>query len=422
MSVYLRAALAALIVAAAPAGAAWQIVASEPGKRVEVDRASIVADPGGEAMAKGRVVLDKPIVDPKTSASYRIIEAVNRYDCIERTSATLKRSYYKEEGELLREEEVRNPFDMPVRSGTPDDKLLREACRPQSPAQAVVAANRTAGKVSEAAGDLRKANAALIEQEVGKEAKRAPRRNTAASSSLRVLASAAKNSALPPNTAWAYAGNGGPDNWSKLKAEYATCASGRRQSPIDLADGIAVDLEPIQFNYSPAPFLVVDSGRNLQVAVYGGGLTLLGKSYELMRIQFHRPSEISVGGKVFDMDAQLMHKAADGKLLIVAVPLERGSENPLVQMALNNVPLEPGGDVMPPAQNIDLNRLLPESRRYFTFMGSLTTPPCTEDVVWVVIKQPQSVSPEQLAIFQRLYPPNARPLQAAFGRIVKESR
>jgi carbonic anhydrase len=236
------------------------------------------------------------------------------------------------------------------------------------------------------------------------------------------LAAGAKNSSLPLNTAWAYAGDGGPDNWSKLKAEYATCASGRRQSPIDLKDGIAVDLEPVQYAYRSAPFRVVDGGRNLQVAVYGGSLTLLGKNYELTRIQFHRPSEISIAGKTFDMDAQLMHKAADGKLLIVAVALEKGSENPFVQIALNNLPLEPGGDVQPPAQNIDMNRLLPENRRYYAFMGSLTTPPCTEDVLWLVLKQPQQISPEQLAIFQRLYAPNARPLQPAFGRIVKESR
>jgi carbonic anhydrase len=91
-------------------------------------------------------------------------------------------------------------------------------------------------------------------------------------------------------------------------------------------------------------------------------------------------------------------------------------------MALNNLPLEPGGDVQPPAQNIDVNRLLPENRRYFTFLGSLTTPPCTEDVLWLVLKQAQQLSPEQLAIFERLYAPNARPLQPAFGRIVKESR
>ena len=117
-----------------------------------------------------------------------------------------------------------------------------------------------------------------------------------------------------------------------------------------------------------------------------------------------------------------MHKAEDGKLAIVSILFENGVENPVVQMVLNNLPLEPRGEVVPPAQSIDLSRLVPDNRRYFTFMGSLTTPPCTEDVLWLVLKQPQQLSPEQLAIFQRLYPPNARPVQPAYGRIVKESR
>lgn len=94
----------------------------------------------------------------------------------------------------------------------------------------------------------------------------------------------------------------------------------------------------------------------------------------------------------------------------------------MVQAALNNLPLEKGGEVVPPGQTIDLNMLLPAGRGYFTFMGSLTTPPCSEDVLWMVLKQPQQVSAEQLSIFQRLYRPNARPVQPAFGRIVKESR
>ena len=81
-----------------------------------------------------------------------------------------------------------------------------------------------------------------------------------------------------------------------------------------------------------------------------------------------------------------------------------------------------GGEVAPPGQTVDLNLLLPENKGYFTFMGSLTRPPCTEDVLWLVLKQPQQVSAQQLAIFQRLYPPNARPVQPAFGRIIKESR
>ena len=418
---------AAVLVAVVPlmASAAWQVVATEQGKRVEIDRSSIVLDAEGMTMARGRIVLDKPIVDPKTSSSYRIIEVVNRFDCAERTHATLKRSYYKEEDELLRQEEVKTPYDMPVRSGTPDDRLLREVCRPKPGSEGAVSASKTAEKVGEVAGDLRKLNEALVEKEVRKDLQRLSLRAGAQLSGKGGGASVSGRKSAASATmdiAWAYDGNGGPDNWSKLKAEYALCASGRRQSPIDLREGIAVDLEPLQFFYRPAAFRVVDGGRNLQMSVYGGGLSLLGKSYELIRVLFHRPSEITVAGKAFDMDAQLMHKSEDGKLAIVTVLLEKGKENPVVQMALNNLPLEKGGEVMPPGQSIDVDRLLPANRQYFTFMGSLTTPPCTEDVLWLVLKQPQQISPEQQAIFERLYKPNARPVQPGWGRIIKESR
>ncbi len=149
---------------------------------------------------------------------------------------------------------------------------------------------------------------------------------------------------------------------------------------------------------------------------------VMGKQYQLTHIHFHHPSEFTVEGRSFDMEAQLVHQADDGKLAIVSVLLEKGTENPVVQAALNNLPLEKGGEVMPPGQTIDANLLLPASKNYFTFMGSLTTPPCTEGVLWMVIKQPQQVSPEQLAILQRLYRPNARPVQPSFDRIIKESR
>lgn len=410
----------------AAASAAWQPVASEQGKRVEIDRGSIVQGPGNTVTAKGRIMLDKPIVDPKTSASYRVIEIESRYDCVERTHATLRRSYYKEDGEVLRQEEVRSPFEMPVRSGTPDDRLLREACRPTGSARAASSVGATLDKVNELAADLRKSNEALVEQAVKKDLSRLTQQSTAApsrKSAPRAEAPVSVPAARPaPAPAWGYEGAGGPEVWGRLRPEYGVCSTGRRQSPIDLRDGFAVDLEPIQFFYKPAPFRVSDVGRHLQLTVYGGGFMLLGKNYQLTHVRFHNPSEHTVAGKGFDMEAQLVHRADDGKLAIVAVLLERGGENPVVQAALNNLPLEKGGDVAPPGASIDLNMLLPASRNYFTFMGSLTTPPCAEDVLWMVIKQPQQVSAEQLTIFQRLYRPNARPAQPAFGRIIKESR
>ena len=417
----------AAVAAAVPAicQAAWQVVATEHGKRVEVDRESVVTNANNEAMARGRIVLDKPIVDPRTSVSYRIIEVLNRFDCDERTHATLKRSYYKDDGSLLRQEEVKFPFDMPVRSGTPDDRLLREVCRPKSAGTASTPAGQTVEKVNEAAAELRQLNDDLIEKEVRKDAKRLAANAAATLSGGRGGApggTGRKVEGRAPAVPWSYDGSGGPEYWGQLKPEYAVCGSGRRQSPIDIRDGIAVDAEPLQFAYRPSSFRVVDSGRNLVVITYGGGLSVLGKSYVLSQIQFHRPAETTIAGKTFDMDAQLIHRADDGRLAIVTVLLEKGSENVVVQQALNNLPLESNGDVSPVAESMDLERLLPTDRRYYAFMGSLTTPPCSEEVLWLVFKQPQQISPEQLAIFERLYKPNARPVQPSFGRIIKESR
>jgi carbonic anhydrase len=417
--------IAALLVATySLAGlAAWEVVATDQGKRVEIDRDSIAVAADKTTTAKGRIVLDRPIVDPRTSASYRIIEVQNRFDCAERTYATLVRRYFRDEGDLLRQEDVLGPYDMPVRSGTPDDRLLREACRPKTDNVTAEPLNKTLEKVNEAAAGLRQANEALVEQAVNQDLQRmTARANKALSTPTAARSARVRKPAPPAKIAWSYGGSGGPAVWGKLSPDYATCASGRRQSPIDLSEGIAVDLEPIQFLYRPAAFRVTDTRRNLQMAVYGGGFLLLGKNYELVSVQFHRPAEISVGGKTFAMDAQLVHRSDDGKLAIVDVLLEQGTENPVVQAALNNLPLEQGGEVTPPGLRVDLNHLLPEDGRYFTFMGSLTTPPCTEDVLWIVLKQPQQISPEQLAIFARLYPPNARPVQPRNGRIVKESR
>ena len=111
-----------------------------------------------------------------------------------------------------------------------------------------------------------------------------------------------------------------------------------------------------------------------------------------------------------------------GGLAVVAVLLEKGNEHPLIQTVWNYLPLEKGLDVSPPNVALDLNRLLPESRAYYTYMGSLTTPPCSENVLWMVFKQPVQISADQIAVFSRLYRNNARPVQPAQGRLVKESR
>ncbi|EXI73574.1 MAG: Carbonic anhydrase precursor [Candidatus Accumulibacter sp. SK-11] len=461
----LRIITAALItLAPSVAPAAWQVISSEPGKRIEIDRGSITRDERGRTVALGRIILDKPIIDPKTSSAYRIVQALSSYDCAARSYSTLKRSYFKEEGQLLREDEVKVQIDMPVRSGMLDDKLLREVCRPKAGGEAATAARRTADKVNEATGELRKANEALLQNDVRRanlqtppaaaekpepETRRAPPAapTAAAAPATRPARSTQLARAEPPAAAqragraqpgdradptaaarparqqhWSYEGDGGPEHWGSLKPEYALCASGMRQSPIDIRDGFRVDLEPIQFRYRPSEFRVIDNGHTIQVEVGGSSISLLGKSYELVQLHFHRPSEERVNGKSFEMGAHLVHRSEDGRLAVVAVLLEKGMEHPLIQTVWNNLPLEKGEYVMPPGLSIDLAQLLPADRSYYTYMGSLTTPPCSEGVLWLVLRQPQQISAEQLAIFARLYRHNARPIQPGFGRMIKESR
>jgi carbonic anhydrase len=234
--------------------------------------------------------------------------------------------------------------------------------------------------------------------------------------------SAAETSLEQRHVHWSYDGEGGPSNWGKLREEFAACAAGKRQSPIDIRDSIRVDLDPIGFDYRESRYRIVDNGHTVQVNLSeGSDIAVMGRLYHLAQFHFHRPSEERVNGKVYDMVVHLVHKDDEGHLAVVSVLIEKGSEHALIQTIWNNLPLEVDQEVSP-AMPIDLKRLLPENRSYSIYMGSLTTPPCTEGVLWMVLKQPVQMSPEQISIFARLYRNNARPVQAANGRLIKETR
>jgi carbonic anhydrase len=444
-------AIISMIASPAAEPATWQRVGAEQGRYIEIDRESIVSAPNNTLDAKGRIVLSRAIIDPKTSTPYSAIEIESRYDCAKRARATLRRVYYKEDGQMLREEDAIGSFELPIRSGTLDDALLREVCRPKNDRLPLSSLNSVLNRVNELSTDLHKANETLVAQAIKETRQRTPtpstnpladkpsttppptnrqqtptgqtnaRQNRRATPSIIGRPNARQPSPSSPQ-AWTYEGPAGPAHWNKLNPNYALCANGHRQSPIDLRNTFAVDLEPVLFLYRAGPFRVADTAHHLQLTVSGGGIQTLGKSYHLTGIRFHSPSEFSIAGRFFDMEAQITHRADDGKLAIVSVLLEKGNENPVIQAALNEMPLEKGKTSETSGYDIDIERLLPDDRRYFTFMGSLTTPPCTEDVLWIIIKTPQQVSTEQLEMFRRLYPPNARPIQPSFGRIVKESR
>jgi carbonic anhydrase len=238
----------------------------------------------------------------------------------------------------------------------------------------------------------------------------------------RAAAAAAALAAAPKRgTNWSYEGELGPANWSKINDNWAKCATGNRQSPIDLRDGLKVNLEQIAFDYHPSSFSEVNNGHTIQVTVGGGNfITVANQTYELQEFHFHRPSEERINGKGTEMVMHLVHKSFDGKIAVVAVLLDRGQSHGLIQTVWDNLPLEKN-DVVSPSIVINPLDALPEQRGYFTYMGSLTEPPCTENVLWIVFKQTRQASPAQMALFARLYPLNARPVQPTAGRMIKES-
>ena len=220
---------------------------------------------------------------------------------------------------------------------------------------------------------------------------------------------------------WGYQGEAGPAAWGGLKSEFTLCKTGERQSPIDIRGGLAVNLDPVRFDYQASKFSVLDNGHTVQVKLApGNSITIGERRFELQQFHFHRPSEERIDGRQFEMSLHLVHKDEQGRLAVVALLFDQGPPNPVVQNVWNNLPLE-RGEAMPAREPLELAALLPNDRRYYTYMGSLTTPPCSEGVQWIVMRAPQAMTAEQIGIFSRIYPLNARPLQAASGRRILQS-
>jgi carbonic anhydrase len=249
-------------------------------------------------------------------------------------------------------------------------------------------------------------------------AARAPSRSRAAPHGEAAAASDAHGAG---HAHWSYEGETGPSAWGRLRPDFALCGNGQRQSPIDIRDGLPLQLDELRFDYRPVGFKVQDNGHTVQVNLEpGNAVTAAGQRYELLQFHFHRPSEERIAGRQFEMSAHLVHRDAEGRLAVVALLLEAGDAHPVVQTVWNNLPLERGSEQAAFTQ-LNPADLLPPDRRYFTYMGSLTTPPCSEGVLWMVMQQPVRASAQQLRVFARLYPMNARPIQPLAGRRIKQS-
>ena len=226
-----------------------------------------------------------------------------------------------------------------------------------------------------------------------------------------------------PKHDWDYGEELGPSQWGDLKPEFAPCKTGHRQSPIDIRNPQKADLPAIHFDYKGSPLHIIDNGHTIMVNyAAGSSMSVGGKKYTLKQFHFHRPSEEKIDGKSFDMTVHLVHADEEGKLAVVAVLLQEGEDNPLVRELWSDLPQEKEQEELLDKIQIDVSRILPSDRSYYTFSGSLTTPPCTEDVTWFVLKHPTTVSAAEINQFSQLYRNDARPTQPLYDRIVLESK
>jgi len=221
---------------------------------------------------------------------------------------------------------------------------------------------------------------------------------------------------------WSYQGKTGPELWGRLDPAYAACSRGHEQSPIDIRRArLNKGLQPIEFHYIAGPVKVENNGHTIVVHVNPGNYIVAdGVRYDLIDYHFHHPSEQAVKGKLTDMEVHLVHRSADGKLAVVAVRLleDMGKPNATLATLWEQLPKTVGATTNI-TEMVNSGGLLPDDKGYWTFTGSLSTPPCTEGVRWFVFEQEMTVSRSQLRDFSAIFKLNSRPIQELHGRRIE---
>lgn len=224
--------------------------------------------------------------------------------------------------------------------------------------------------------------------------------------------------AAQPAPNWSYGGAANPTQWGDLSQDFAACQLGGAQSPINLSDATQGAADPITFAYKPTPLSVTNTGHTIQVNYAPGSqITLDGQDYELLQFHFHTPSEHTIQGKASALELHFVHRNAAGQLAVVGVMIDAGAPNPVIDQIWKAIPAA-GATQTTKTITVNGADLLPQNHAYYSYEGSLTTPPCSEGVKWNVLAEPITVSATAIDAFQSLYPVNARPLQAMHDRKV----
>jgi carbonic anhydrase len=217
---------------------------------------------------------------------------------------------------------------------------------------------------------------------------------------------------------WSYDEELGPKEWASLDEKYEMCAEGLHQSPINIINSIEAQLTSLSLEEKSKAKTFVNNGHTVQVNFSGfNTLNLDNTKYYLKQIHFHTPSENQIDGKSYPMEAHLVHASSTGQLAVVAVLFEEGSENNVLNKLLRNLP-ENKGDKNNLKSEVLGYEILPVSKEYYKFNGSLTTPPCSEGVKWFVLRTPVQLSTSQLNDFMEVMPKNNRPIQEINARTI----
>ncbi|MEQ9888017.1 carbonic anhydrase [Pectobacterium zantedeschiae] len=218
---------------------------------------------------------------------------------------------------------------------------------------------------------------------------------------------------------WGYEGNDDPAHWGKLSPDFSLCETGKNQSPVNIRQALNTQHEPLQLAFQSGTQQIINNGHTVQVNVSAGNTLLLdNETFTLQQFHFHAPSENEIDGKQFPLEGHFVYKNADGALTVIAVMFQEGAVNPQLVIAWQQIPtrVDHAEDVRTP---VAIQSLLPTSLNYYRFSGSLTTPPCSEGIRWLVLENPVTASAEQISQFSSvMHHANNRPIQPLNGRII----
>ena len=219
---------------------------------------------------------------------------------------------------------------------------------------------------------------------------------------------------------WSYKGETAPDNWAKVDQSFQRC-SGYNQSPINITNTVKAELDALKFDYHATTQTIVNNGHTVQVDFSNGGnLYLDGDVFALKQFHLHTPSENQINGQSYPLEAHFVHMNKDGALAVVGVMYKQGLENMSLARLWEQMP-KTAHQKLDLVKKVKSDDFLPKNRAYYRFSGSLTTPPCTEGVRWLIFKEIQSASPEQIKLFADLMDHNnSRPVQPLHGRMILE--